>query len=76
MTPTETRVFIDAIEDELARLLYGEQAFTVPRALLPPDAKEGQWLLLVAAHTEAGPDRTSALRERLGRSDPGGDIKL
>lgn len=70
-----TAVFVDAVENGHARLLLGDQAFTVPAALLPDDAGEGSWLKLSAAVTppEADPD---ALRRKLGRDDPGGPIKL
>ena len=77
-TPPKTRttsVFVDAVENGRARLLLGEDAFTVPAALLPDDAGEGTWLKLTATVTspQADPD---ALRRKLGRGDPGGPIKL
>jgi hypothetical protein len=70
-----TSVFVDAVENGRARLLLGDEAFTVPAALLPDDASEGTWLKLSTAVTppEADPE---ALRRRLGRDDPGGPIKL
>ena len=43
-TPPKTKttaVFVDAVEDGRARLLLGDDAFTVPAALLPDDAGEG-----------------------------------
>ena len=68
-------VFVDAVENGRARLLLGDDAFTVPAALLPDDAGEGSWLKLSATVTppQADPD---ALRRKLGRDDPGGPIKL
>jgi hypothetical protein len=71
-----TSLFIDEIEDESARLLLGTSSFSVPRALLPEDAREGEWLILRVARTSPPPDDTAARRERLGKDDPGGDIKL
>ena len=70
-----TSIFVDSVENGRARLLLGDDAFTVPAALLPDDAGEGTWLKLSAAVTapEADPD---ALRRKLGRDDPGGPIKL
>ena len=71
-----TTLFIDEIEDDSARLLLDERSFTVPRALLPEDAHEGEWLLLSIARTSPPPDDSAARRERLGADDPGGTIKL
>jgi hypothetical protein len=70
-----TPVFVDAVEDGHARLLAGDDAFTVPAALLPDGAGEGSWLQLSLTMTppQADPD---ALRRKLGRDDPGGPIKL
>jgi hypothetical protein len=77
-TPAATKttaVFVDAVEEGRARLLLGDDAFTVPATLLPDDAGEGTWLKLTTTVTapEADPD---ALRRRLGKDDPGGPIKL
>ena len=70
-----TSVFVDAVENGRARLLLGDDAFTVPAALLPDDAREGSWVQLSAVVTppQADPD---ALRRKLGGDDPGGPIKL
>jgi len=76
MTPTETIVFIDEVEDQVARLVLDEQVFHLPRALLPADAREGQWLRISVAPAPAPPNGGEALRKRLGESDPGGPIKL
>jgi len=78
-TPGEktTVIFVDEIEDDSARLLLDERSFTVPRSLLPEDAREGQWLRLSVARTSAAAgDDTAARRARLGDHDPGGKIKL
>ena len=76
MTTTEAIVFIDEVEDLVARLVLNEQVFHLPRALLPADAREGQWLRISVALAPAPPNDSAALRKRLGESDPGGDIKL
>ncbi len=76
MTAKQSLVFVDALEDTTARLLLEEQAFSLPRQLLPADVREGQWLMIRVDHTEAPPNQTHALREELGRGDRGGDIKL
>jgi hypothetical protein len=70
-----TSVFVDAVENGRARLLLGDDAFTVPAALLPDDAGEGAWLKVstVVTPPQADPD---ALRRKLGRDDPGGPIQL
>jgi hypothetical protein len=81
-TPTDPKsrtsfVFVDSVqvEEGRARLLLGDDAFTVPAALLPDDAREGSWLQVTStlAPPQADPD---ALRRKLGRDDPGGPIKL
>jgi hypothetical protein len=71
-----TAVFVDAVEDGLARLELGEQAFTVPAALLPDGAGEGSWLTLTATVTAPPSSDPDALRRELGKDDPGGPIKL
>jgi hypothetical protein len=76
MTAKENIVFIDEIADQVARLVLDEQVFHLPRALLPEQAHEGQWLRISAALTPAPPSGGAALRQRLGKNDPGGDIKL
>jgi hypothetical protein len=76
MTATETIVFIDEVEDQVARLVLDEQVFHLPRGLLPTDAREGQWLRISVASAPAPPNDSAALRKRLGDGDPGGDIKL
>jgi hypothetical protein len=76
----KTRLFVDAIEAGRARLLAGEEAFTVPAALLPPGAVEGSWLELafrLVPPAPGDPDpEADALRRKLSRDDPGGPIKL
>ena len=76
MTTSETIVFIDEVEDRVARLVVGEEVFHLPRRLLPADAQEGQWLRISVTLTPAPPDDSAALRKRMGDGDPGGDIKL
>ena len=76
MTTTEAIVFIDEVEDLVARLVLNEHVFHLPRALLPADAREGQWLRISVALAPAPPNDSAALRKRLGEGDPGGDIKL
>jgi hypothetical protein len=74
--PKATTLFIDEIEDDSARLLLDQRSFTIPRALLPPDSHEGEWLILTVARTSPPPDDSNARRTRLGADDPGGAIKL
>jgi len=75
MTATENIVFIDEVEDQVARLVLDEQVFHLPRALLPKDAREGQWLRISVAVTPAR-QRQRGPAQAFGESDPGGDIKL
>jgi len=76
MTAKETIVFVDEVEDLVARLLLGEQVFHLPRALLPADAREGQWLRVSVSLAPSPPSDSAALRKSLGENDPGDDIKL
>jgi hypothetical protein len=71
-----TTLFVDEIEDDSARLLFDQRSFTIPRALLPEDSHEGEWLILSVARTSPPPADTAARRERMGADDPGGTIKL
>lgn len=74
--PTATRAFVDAVEGATARLVVGDRAFDVPRTLLPPGVREGAWIEIAITEADAPPDDTEARRSRLGRGDPGGNIKL
>ena len=55
-------VFVDDVEEGRARLLLGDDAFTVPAALLPDGTGEGTWLKLTATVT---PGRSSCNRRPL-----------
>jgi hypothetical protein len=76
MSTIETTAFIDEVEEQVARVVAGERIFHLPLALLPADVHEGQWLRITVSQVAAPPDSQSELRNRLGRSDPGGPIKL
>jgi hypothetical protein len=76
MTAKESIVFIDEIEDQVARLVLDDQVFHLPRALLPEQVREGQWLRISAALTPAPPSGGATLRQRLNKGDPGDDIQL
>jgi hypothetical protein len=69
-------LFVDAVEDDWARLVLGDEAFDVPVRLLPPGTGEGAWLTASFAPAPAPPDGGGALRQKLGKDDDGGDIKL
>jgi hypothetical protein len=75
-TAKTTTLFIDEIEDDSARLLFDQRSFTIPRALLPENSHEGEWLTFSVARTSPPPDDTAARRARMGADDPGGTIKL
>jgi hypothetical protein len=70
------RLFVDAIDNGMARLLAGTEAFSVPVRLLPAGTKEGSWLSASFTAVPAPPDAADEIRRRLGRGDDGGDIKL
>jgi hypothetical protein len=76
MSTIETTVFVDEVEDQVARLVAGERIFHLPLALVPADAHEGQWLRISIALVAAPPEGQTGLRNRLGGNDPGGPIKL
>jgi len=76
MTEEGVRLFIDAIEDDEVRVLLGEEPYRLPRALLPPGAREGTWLHLSLDHSQKLGEAIEARRARLSRSDPGGKVKL
>lgn len=69
-------LFVDAIEGDKARLMWGVEAFDVPARLLPAGTREGAWLRLNLSPAPAPPDEGAALRQKLSRDDDGGDIKL
>jgi len=76
MSAGSTKLFVDAIEGGMARLLAGADAFSVPVRLLPAGTKEGTWLSASFTAVPAPPDTGGEIRRRLGRGDDGGDIKL
>jgi hypothetical protein len=76
MTPRETQLFVDEVDGEVARMVLGEEVFTMPRALLPRDAVEGSWVRMSIGVVPAPPDDTERKRKELARDDPGGDIEL
>lgn len=71
-----TLLFIDEIEEDVARLLLDTRAFTVPTALLPDGVHDGQWVTFAVVPAAEPPDPTTTRRQRLGADDPGGNIKL
>ena len=73
---TRTRAFVDGIEDDVARLIIGERTFHLPISTLPSGAREGDWVTIAIATATPPATDTEALRKKLSRDDPGGDIKL
>lgn len=80
----QTRVSLDRFEGDdkdIAVLVAADgRTINVPRDLLPPDAKSGDSLVVTidrdAAATDTARRKTRAVRSRLRKADPGGDIKL
>jgi hypothetical protein len=70
------QLFIDEIDDGVARVLLGEQAISLPVAVLPAGAHEGDWIELSVGVIPAPPTDTEQRRKRLAADDPGGDVKL
>jgi len=73
---TAPLLFVDAIEDDRARLVLDEEAFTVPARVLPKGAREGSWIRLSGDVVPAPQSDAADLRKKLARDDPGGPIKL
>ncbi len=69
-------VFVDAIEDGDAWLVIGEQRYLVPRAVLPPAAREGTWLRFALDRAPPEAHDIEARRAQLMQADPGGNVKL
>jgi hypothetical protein len=74
--PNDPLLFVDAVEDGRARLLLGEETFTIPARLLPKGAREGSWIRLSGSVVPAPRSDAAAIRKKLARDDPGGPIKL
>jgi hypothetical protein len=79
------RIFVDAIDDDVARLMWHDEAFTVPVPLLPDGTREGAWLAREEGNPSGegegegdgdGAQGGEEIRRRLVKDDPGGDIKL
>ena len=75
------RIFVDAIDDQVARIMWTDQVFTIPVSLMPPGTREGAWLDLSIARAnphagDPGEGEGEKIRARLAKDDPGGDIKL
>lgn len=45
-------VFVDEVEDDVARLVAGDRVFDLPLALLPNGVREGQWVRLSESLTQ------------------------
>jgi hypothetical protein len=75
-----TAVFVDAIEDRVARVLdaqgQGEASWSLPVAWLPANLREGDWLWLTARRSSPPPAPDGKIRAKLSADDPGGPIKL
>ena len=71
-----TRLFVDEVDEESARLLRGDESFSLPVSLLPEGVREGDWLELTVVRVPAPPSDTEERRKRLAGDDPGGPIKL
>jgi hypothetical protein len=74
--PGDVLLFVDAIEEDEARVLLGEQGWTLPRALLPAGTREGSWLRLALDTSQQVGEEIEARRARLQRADRGGNVKL
>jgi hypothetical protein len=71
-----TQLFVDEIEDDVARMMRGEETFSIPVSLLPPGAREGDWIEMSVRVIPPPHGDTELRRKRLAKDDPGGTIKL
>jgi hypothetical protein len=77
-----TAIFVDAIEDGVARVLdaHEQGSWSLPLAWLPANTREGEWLSLTTHRSSPPPDpdgkTPEARRASLSADDPGGPIKL
>ena len=73
-------LFLDRFEGEMAVLTFEGKTVSLPRALLPADAREGEVLRLSLSRdpeaTRRAREQVGKLRSKLGGSDDGGDVKL
>ncbi len=76
VSPRLTQLFVDEIDDGVARLLIGETVVSIPTHLLPEGAREGDWIELSVGVIPPPPQDTEERRKRLAADDPGGPIKL
>lgn len=78
MTPgvRSTPLFVDEIQDGVARLLRGTEVVSLSAILLPMGAREGDWIEISVGIIPAPPDDTAERRKKLAADDPGGPIKL
>ena len=81
-TSSSVHAYVDAVEEEVARILLKDKAgewrgHNLPAAVLPAGAGEGSWLEL-SFKVIAPPEGEAApkLRDKLGQGDRGGDIVL
>ena len=74
--PRSTRLFVDAVDGAMARLLRGEEVLDVPVALLPAGVREGDWVQMDVGIVAPPPSDAEARRRELAKDDPGGDIEL
>jgi hypothetical protein len=69
---TVVRAFVDAVEDERATLVIGDQTAGVPAAILPDGVGEGGWIeMRIKAIQEPVEHRADGPPE-----DGGGDFRL
>jgi hypothetical protein len=74
--PKSLVLFIDSIDEDEVTVLLDEKPYRLPRALLPPGAREGMWLRLTVEDNPTLHKNIEDKRGRLLGSDPGGKIKL
>jgi hypothetical protein len=71
------RALIDSVESGVARLVLEDaHTITLPAALLPEGAREGDWVALTLERTEPPESDREARRRKLTRNDDGGDFPL
>ena len=75
---TVSRAFIDGIEEDTVRLVFGSRTASMQSTILPDGVGEGGWIELrvKAIPVPPGTKGAKARRGRLTSGDDGGDFSL
>ena len=72
----QLRLFVDRIDEGVARVLVGDAELALPLSVLPEGVREGDWVQMDVGIIDPPPSDTEERRRRLAKDDPGGPLKL